>query len=383
MDDAEYRSEEEADVDREQEQPDELDAENVPPRQRGAAAVAQVRNGRMVVAEDEEEDEEAEGSEEEEEDDELVETAVGGVEAEGDGEPSEEEDDEDDESEDGGSAGQAADESDPASSIPPQGRADTLSDLSDENDELDEEQDDDDGEPEAEGEDEDTRRSFKIKLKPLSPHIGKSNKSGTSRPASSGMNKKGKKRALDSDHSDEDNFNNRDSGAGIAKTARQLAAKGDGGLSLDLQALPQGTKSNNKSKFAGMTESEIQLMRSEMARRRKNQSDQKLEEEKAEVRRPYLVLISMTTTDKLLFAQTINRLLKKQVSRSRNKLGEGGEGSGDEGDGTPDARDASRMQLKQQPAPFFRYISNANGATLSIPSEPPAYAAVFNAAFKA
>lgn len=107
-----------------------------------------------------------------------------------------------------------------------------------------------------------------------------------------------------------------------------------------------------------------------MARRRKNQSDQRLEEEKAE---------------------TINRLLKKQVSRSRGKIsntttttttsakeGEKGTGSGDEADGKGEAGagkkdDATiRLEEKMEPRVMFRYISGKDGlSTLSLPTTLP------------
>lgn len=67
------------------------------------------------------------------------------------------------------------------------------------------------------------------------------------------------------------------------KTARQLAVGSKRGSGLeDLQEL--GTVAEKKSKFDGLTESEIALRREENARRRKNQTDQRLEEEKQEAR---------------------------------------------------------------------------------------------------
>lgn len=77
-------------------------------------------------------------------------------------------------------------------------------------------------------------------------------------------------------------------------------------------------------------------------------------------------------------------MLKKQVSRSRSKLGaEAGDGEGGSGSAAASAAEPStqtasgrrvggvtkemQAESKRIARPFFRYISNAKGSTLSIP----------------
>lgn len=76
--------------------------------------------------------------------------------------------------------------------------------------------------------------------------------------------------------------------------------------------------------------------------------------------------------------QTINRLLKKQVSRRSNRdktaVEESeAEAEDEEMNGTTEKRIVDpkqvRLDLKQLPAPFFRYIQTANGSSLSLPVE--------------
>lgn len=71
--------------------------------------------------------------------------------------------------------------------------------------------------------------------------------------------------------------------------------------------------------------------------------------------------------------QTINRLLNKQVSRSRGKIGEG---SGDEADLPGPEQHAAAVAAVRTPMPdpafMFRYSSTASGATLSLPLPPAA-----------
>lgn len=117
-----------------------------------------------------------------------------------------------------------------------------------------------------------------------------------------------------------------------------------------------------ESKKARMTESELALKRSELARRRRNQTEKKLEDDKIE---------------------TINRLLKKQVSRT------GGRKKADDSDAedeeaaekaakdTPGAEQhhkSSAQELKERPAPYFRYIQTIRDgicvrSSLSLPIE--------------
>ncbi|RIA78786.1 PAPA-1-like conserved region-domain-containing protein, partial [Glomus cerebriforme] len=84
-----------------------------------------------------------------------------------------------------------------------------------------------------------------------------------------------------------------------------------------------------------MTEEEIALKKSEIARRRKHQSIQRAEQDKMD---------------------TINRLLKKQTTKRRTK---------DQDDTDSVHNDSSNAGLL--PLSSFHYVNNAEGATLSIP----------------
>ncbi|GAC99701.1 hypothetical protein PHSY_007304 [Pseudozyma hubeiensis SY62] len=131
----------------------------------------------------------------------------------------------------------------------------------------------------------------------------------------------------------------------IGKTARQLAR--EGGAESSHMELPMFDPNRKKK----LTENEIALRRSETARKRKNQVEKKLEDDKVE---------------------TINRLLKKQVGRSRNKLRAGSEDSDEE---VEQARkrgkeELSRKALKEMPAPYFRLIDRADGKVLGVPTGP-------------
>ncbi|KAJ1023192.1 hypothetical protein NDA16_003345 [Ustilago loliicola] len=135
----------------------------------------------------------------------------------------------------------------------------------------------------------------------------------------------------------------------IGKTARQLAR--EGGVESEHMELPMFDPNRKKK----LTENEIALRRSETARKRKNQVEKKLEDDKVE---------------------TINRLLKKQVGRSRNKLPRAGSGE-DSDEEAEQARkrgreELSRKALKEMPAPFFRFIDRADGSKpLAVPTGPP------------
>lgn len=86
-------------------------------------------------------------------------------------------------------------------------------------------------------------------------------------------------------------------------------------------------------KKKSLTEEEEQLRKSEVARRRKNQSIQRAEKDKAD---------------------TINRLLKKQASKAKRVI-----------------EDTEETVQKKQPNPKqLNYVHNLNGSRLSI---PPAY----------
>lgn len=86
-----------------------------------------------------------------------------------------------------------------------------------------------------------------------------------------------------------------------------------------------------------MTEEEEQLKKSEVARRRKNQSIQRAEKDKAD---------------------TINRLLKKQASKSKRIIE----------DNTEDKETAHEKLMKSEDPNRLRYINTAKGSQLNIPS---------------
>ncbi|KAI9490445.1 PAPA-1-like conserved region-domain-containing protein [Zychaea mexicana] len=88
-----------------------------------------------------------------------------------------------------------------------------------------------------------------------------------------------------------------------------------------------------------LTEEEQTLKRSEVARRRKNQSIQRAEKDKED---------------------TINRLLKKQASKSRRIIKDD---AGDE----KESGSARRSALARDPN-SLQYVSNAKGSFLSIPT---------------
>lgn len=134
----------------------------------------------------------------------------------------------------------------------------------------------------------------------------------------------------------------------MGKTARQLARE-TGAADTEHMELPMFDPNRKKK----LTESELALRRSETARKRKNQVEKKLEDDKVE---------------------TINRLLKKQVGRSRNKLraGSAGEESDEEKEKErkKGKEEVSRKEMKEMPAPFFRYVDRVEGKILAVPSGP-------------
>ncbi|KAE8252119.1 hypothetical protein A4X13_0g3703 [Tilletia indica] len=153
-----------------------------------------------------------------------------------------------------------------------------------------------------------------------------------------------------------EDFSNLDPELSYSRTTMRQLAKEDQRLAGDLIALPLKDESRKKQ----LSEAEQALRKSEMARRRRNQTEKKLEDDKTE---------------------TINRLLKKQVSRSRSKLGAEGADGGEAG--TPTTTDLTsqtsagrrvggvtkemQAENKKFARPLFRYISNAGGATVSVP----------------
>ncbi|KAI8388705.1 PAPA-1-like conserved region-domain-containing protein [Radiomyces spectabilis] len=85
-----------------------------------------------------------------------------------------------------------------------------------------------------------------------------------------------------------------------------------------------------------LTEEEEALRRSEVARRRKNQSIQRAEKDKED---------------------TINRLLKKQASKSKRVIKDDGEDKEGQAAGTKQQEDRTRLH----------YVNNKEGSSLSIP----------------
>ncbi|SAM09741.1 hypothetical protein [Absidia glauca] len=88
-----------------------------------------------------------------------------------------------------------------------------------------------------------------------------------------------------------------------------------------------------------ITEEEAALRKSEVARRRKNQSIQRAEKDKQD---------------------TINRLLKKQASKSKKIIKD---------DGTPDDQSPADRLLQLQDPYRLHYVSNLQGNSLSIPNK--------------
>ena len=88
-----------------------------------------------------------------------------------------------------------------------------------------------------------------------------------------------------------------------------------------------------------LTEEEQTLKRSEVARRRKNQSIERAEKDKQD---------------------TINRLLKKQASKSRRVIK-------DDGTDEKESGTAGRVAVPKDPN-ALHYISNSKGNFLSIPT---------------
>lgn len=120
------------------------------------------------------------------------------------------------------------------------------------------------------------------------------------------------------------------------------------------------------------------LRKSEMARRRRNQTEKKLEDDKIEVREERWCTASVPLLTVLLHPrQTINRLLKKQVSRRSNKDKGGAEDSEaeneDEAGGGTEKKAFDphqvRVEKKSLPQPFYRYVQGRDGSTLSLPLE--------------
>ncbi|KAI5818113.1 PAPA-1-like conserved region-domain-containing protein [Pyronema omphalodes] len=126
-------------------------------------------------------------------------------------------------------------------------------------------------------------------------------------------------------------------------TNRQRTKLGDI-TTADLLELPSGYETKGSSlKAVSLSVQEQELKRAEMARRRKNLTDQKLEEEKID---------------------TINRLLKKQTPKMRGR----GRATGDAtpADGNGDIT-MGGMEAPPPPPTMMRWVSNKDGVRLAIP----------------
>ncbi|TQS38059.1 hypothetical protein Golomagni_01440 [Golovinomyces magnicellulatus] len=153
----------------------------------------------------------------------------------------------------------------------------------------------------------------------------------------------GGKNDLIADEDDEDiDSDNEQDAEGLASapdlnklTRRQRARfeEGDGG---HLMALPDEVQVKKH-----LTAEEHAMRRAEMARRRKNLSEKRNEEEKME---------------------TINKLLKKQAPKTNNRRREVNVATG--GDGTPDITETPKANPM-----FVRWVSNKDGNLIGVPEE--------------
>lgn len=145
----------------------------------------------------------------------------------------------------------------------------------------------------------------------------------------------------DEDDEDIDSDNELD-GEGLAsaldlnKLTRRQRARFEEGDSGHLMALPDEVQVKKH-----LTAEEHAMRRAEMARRRKNLSEKRNEEEKLE---------------------TINKLLKKQAPKTNNRRREVNTATG--GDGTPDITETPKANPM-----FVRWVSNKDGNRIGVPEE--------------
>ncbi|KAI9741203.1 MAG: hypothetical protein M1834_002916 [Cirrosporium novae-zelandiae] len=118
-----------------------------------------------------------------------------------------------------------------------------------------------------------------------------------------------------------------------AKLTKRQRGKGDEGAFLALPMEPQVKKH--------LTAEEHAMRRAEMARRRKNLSEKRNEEEKMD---------------------TINRLLKKQAPKRRGKAG----ATDTAGDSTPSAQE---IEVEKPKPMYVRWVSNKEGSRIGVPEE--------------
>ena len=88
------------------------------------------------------------------------------------------------------------------------------------------------------------------------------------------------------------------------------------------------------------------MRRAEMARRRKNLSEKRNEEEKMD---------------------TINRLLKKQAPKRRGKISAAEIAAG--GDGTPAVGEEGEMEVERANPVYVRWICDKDGVRIGVPRE--------------
>jgi Ino eighty subunit 2 len=112
------------------------------------------------------------------------------------------------------------------------------------------------------------------------------------------------------------------------------------------------------------------MRRAEMARRRKNLSEKRNEEEKVCSEQNYEVLILVACHNvlkqlliHLMQMDTINRLLKKQAPKRR------GRAAATVLDAVGESGAEEEQEPEKAPALYTRYVQNANGVSLAIPEE--------------
>ena len=144
------------------------------------------------------------------------------------------------------------------------------------------------------------------------------------------------------ENEDDDEDEDEETTSDMPMTARQIARanRARGIANEELIELPMEDSSRKKK----LSETELALRRSETARRRRNQSEKKLEDDKIE---------------------TINRLLKKQAGKVRGR--DKSEGDTQEESAAKKPRDMAA----NHPQPFFRYIQRADRSILAVPLGPP------------
>ncbi|KAF1804758.1 PAPA-1-like conserved region-domain-containing protein [Mucor lusitanicus] len=195
-------------------------------------------------------------------------------------------------------------------------------------DTMDQEEDDDEEEDEEE-EEEDQDQDDEDEQMP----VRKANPQAASRSNNNSSNKRKKPAIPESDEDEEAIFSD-DDGAEILRNkpmTKRQRAKVNQEIPEEYLELPMDT-----GKKKHLTQEEEQLKRSEVARRRKNQSIQRAEKDKAD---------------------TINRLLKKQASKSKRII-----------DDAEDKETPHEKLMRLEDPNRIRYTNTAEGSRLNIPS---------------